>query len=519
MKATILSSFLYEMQVKHTTSFVEKIYWEHPYRNTLFGLYDMLKIYDIESVGVNVDDKCLDGVELPFIAHTGKNFAVVKKIESDEVLYWEDGKDIRISLNLFQSVWTGFALFAEKKASTKEPDEKKHLRDYWINRFTNYSPLLLLLLIVLMKYVRSFYSITFGGHLLLILNLSGMVIGAVLLNKQSYGLGKYTDKVCSLFKFGDCNSLLDSSVAKLWGIFSWSEVGFSFFLSTFVILVFFPSWGSCLALSNLLALPYTIWSIWYQYRIAKQWCPLCLSVLLLLWLMFVVHLFLGNLSFYNFSIEKFFFLGVFYLFVFLSLHLVVTRNVELKQLEYDKYELNRFKRLEDVFLSQLKQSTFYALNEKSSSILFGNPKAKFRITILTNPYCGPCAQMHERVGRLLRKFDEKVCIQYIFSSFSEELEIGARLLIAVYMEKKEEEVMSIYDEWFAGKKYLGKEYLDMLKINIDSEAIFQELELHNTWRRKNGLTVTPTIMVNGYLLPESYKIEDLEYFVDIDCAI
>lgn len=513
MKNTILTFFLNELHIKHTASFADKLYWEHPYRHTLFGLYDMLKVYNIESIGVNITDKCLDEVEAPFIVHTGKEFAVVRKLVSNEVLYWENGKNINTSLDSFRKIWTGFALLAEKNENTKEPDFKKHLIAYWGIRFTNFLPLLLLALIVVIKYILNFHLVTTAGHAWLILNMLGIIIGILLLNKQVHGLGKYADKVCSLFKYGDCNSVLDSPAAKLWGIFSWSEIGISYFISNLFLLVFFPYWENSLALLNLLTLPYTIWSVWYQYRVVKQWCPLCLSVVILLWFMFVVNVVLGNLTIHTLSIDKFFFTGVIYLLMFSSLHWITTKVIRLQQLEYDSYELNRFKKMENVFLSQLQQSSFYKSDKNSSNILFGNPEAKLCVTFLTNPYCGPCAQMHKRIDNLLKKAGENICIRYIFSSFSKELEIGARLLIAVYMEKTKEEAMDIYNEWFAGKKYLGKEYLETLKINIDSEKVFQELEFHNAWRYNNGLTITPTIIVNNYLLPESYKIEDLEYFV------
>jgi len=36
------------------------------------------------------------------------------------------------------------------------------------------------------------------------------------------------------------------------------------------------------SLFNLLALPYIIFSVYYQWRVAKQWCVLCLAVQALL---------------------------------------------------------------------------------------------------------------------------------------------------------------------------------------------------------------------------------------------
>jgi protein-disulfide isomerase len=41
------------------------------------------------------------------------------------------------------------------------------------------------------------------------------------------------------------------------------------------------------------------------------------------------------------------------------------------------------------------------------------------------------------------------------------------------------------------------------------EAEFQK---HEALREKSQLRATPTILVNGYQLPENYKIEELRYF-------
>ena len=77
------------------------------------------------------------------------------------------------------------------------------------------------------------------------------------------------------------------------------------------------------------------------------------------------------------------------------------------------------------------------MNPDDSRILFGNPNAGLQITILTNPFCNPCAKMHKRIEEHLETVHDKVCIQYIFSSFSPDLDFANKYLIAVYLEKEE----------------------------------------------------------------------------------
>ena len=42
---------------------------------------------------------------------------------------------------------------------------------------------------------------------------------------------------------------------------------------------------------------------------------------------------------------------------------------------------------------------------------------------------------------------------------------------------------------------------------------------HETWKKKTQLRETPTVLINGYKLPESYKIEDLRFFTDFKILI
>ena len=51
---------------------------------------------------------------------------------------------------------------------------------------------------------------------------------------------------------------------------------------------------------------------------------------------------------------------------------------------------------------------------------------------------------------------------------------------------------------------------------MENSYIEIEFEKHEAWRKKSQLRGTPTVLVNGYQLPESYKVEDLRYFIDLE---
>lgn len=54
----------------------------------------------------------------------------------------------------------------------------------------------------------------------------------------------------------------------------------------------------------------------------------------------------------------------------------------------------------------------------------------------------------------------------------------------------------------------------MYTYDITIKTVTEKLKRHNEWKERNKLSATPTILVNGYLLPEHYQIEDMAEFVD-----
>lgn len=87
-------------------------------------------------------------------------------------------------------------------------------------------------------------------------------------------------------------------------------------------LLIFPEYTGYLALCNLICLPFSFWSIWYQKFRAKAWCTLCLSVQAILWLLFFSYISGGWLK-DSFPLSiNFFVLGASYLAVLLLLNRV-----------------------------------------------------------------------------------------------------------------------------------------------------------------------------------------------------
>lgn len=514
-KRNVFLNILFLSEIKHTVEYSDRYFKEHPYKNCFYGLSRMLSEYGVNNVGVKINNKKKDllNIETPFIAQLGETFVAVYKVTEDKVYYlWED-LDTFADFNGFCNDWSGYALLVEKTSESSEPN-------YVNNKKTNDINLLLSALLKFNFLAIPLYVLFYEQKLVdifillnIFLNLIGVYICHLILMKKMHIYNKYADKVCSLLKQQDCNDVLESNTLNILGLIGLGEIGLGYFISNIIIILFFPQLVNCIVYINICALPFTFWSIWHQKVKAKQWCILCLSVVLLLWSMLMINSFYITINMEDFGLNIIVTSFIYLLFM-ISSNTLSNKVLLLKSKIEIEYELNSIKSNENVFHVLLKDRPHYAVDKSNSSILFGNRDSPILVTILTNPHCNPCARMHERVEKLLSETNN-LCIQYIFSSFNEELENSNKHLIGVYLNNEKSISIAIFNEWF---KY-GKLNTDFFKKKYPiaqglENSVECELQKQKHWKLTTKLQTTPTILVNGYLIPENYKIEDLRYFAE-----
>ena len=391
--------FLELLKVKHTKSFSEQYFNEHPHKNNLYGLSKMLSDYKIRNAATQIEDKENDlfNIACPFVAYMGGDFVVVNNVETRHALsstgetgeigetgkvhFVRNGKKIVIPVSQFIQSWSGIALLAEPSPNSCEPDYKAHRKTDLLT-ITRQSILALsVILILCIAYINTYISpisstspispispTLLESTLLLLVNLVGIYICYLLVLKQLHIQSRYADKICTLFSQSDCNNVLESDAAKLFGIFGWSEIGLGYFIANMLILLFLPHLLPYLVIINNLALPYTVWSVWYQKVKARQWCPLCLIVQILLWCIFIVNLVFGytqqlviagldSQSHCQLSISNCQLIAAFccYIVPIFTLTLLLPKLSEGNQVEQLRQEINSIKSNEEAFRALLMQ--------------------------------------------------------------------------------------------------------------------------------------------------------------------
>ncbi len=332
---SILSDWLELLGVSHTPEYSDMRFEGMPFKS-LFGLQQLLKEYGVESEGFRLKDKRdMLRLDTPFIASTPGGLVIVsrltEKCEGGEtgngvngtVEYLTQGVLEQMPVDKFMSVCDGKVFCAYPAPESKEPDYAVHRRNEVMTHLRDIGLLTGVFVLAVYLFISNGIWRHVSTVLVMLLDICGLALTYMLVQKSLKIKNRAADKVCEVLQEGGCDTVLEMKASKFFGIFGWSEVGFSYFSVSLLTLMMFPQWIGYLALCNLLCLPFTFWSIWYQKFRAKVWCTLCVSVQCSLWLLFFCYLGGGWLKeAFPLRIE-FFVLGATYITVLLALNKIL----------------------------------------------------------------------------------------------------------------------------------------------------------------------------------------------------
>lgn len=320
---TIVTDLLTVLKVPFTKEYTRQRFETMPFK-TLFGVSQLLKEYGVDNRGYRIEDKSeLSKIPVPFIAQTQGGLVIVTGLTDNSVRYLTQGVPEVMPEKEFIESSTGIVLIPSVLAGAKEPDYGPHLRSVIIKDSKNV--LLWALAGLLTAYLIVIHDLwhywSFWG--LLAVDCFGIWLTYMLVQKSLSIKSHVADKVCGVLQEGGCDSILKTNASSFFGIFSWSEVGFTYFGVSLLAMLISPATIHWLSLINICCLPFTIWSISYQKFVAKHWCTLCVCVQASLWLQFICYL-LGGWMKPVFPLDLgFFALGATFVMVLLALNKIL----------------------------------------------------------------------------------------------------------------------------------------------------------------------------------------------------
>ncbi len=531
VQATI--AFLKLQKVKVTDPTVNEALQNHPDWPSLLSISDALKSWNVPNAAGKAAPGDIDQLPNLFMAFTNNRehpFAIVKKGEINSFYIYQTNynKPSLVDRESLLKIWDGIYLVAAPNEYSGEPNYEKMKRQQMLR---NFMPLAAIITIILLSFVTLNNKIQSntgslelakmtGIYIQSIILLAGIFITTLLLWYDVDKSNPLLQKVCTGISKSNCSAILSSKQARPFSWLSWSEVGFFYFTANELLLLFsgynLTATVFLSGLLSLLVLPYTVFSIYYQWRVARQWCALCLAVQGLL-VLSGITVWAGNFlsPIPNISASSIFIGILLLLLPVLSWYALKAFVLRLQESKTTKRDYLRFKFNAEIFetiLRKQKQVTFPA---EGLGITLGNPSASNTLIKVCNPYCGPCAQMHPKIDRLLESIPN-LNAQIIFTAPNDSNHVAFKPvnhLMAIAAERDEHKTMEALDQWYAAKDKNYDNFKSKYPMNGELTKQGSKIEQMEKWCDKMHIEFTPTIFINGFQLPNAYSIEDLQYFL------
>ncbi len=482
----------------------------HPDYPSLLAVSDTLLFFNIDNAAFRITNKQLPDLPNDFICQIkisdGNNDLVyVRQNNNGFEIYNNDTFETK-SLKKFQTIFDGIVLLAEKSAHFT-PSTKSDK-----NTFIN------TLAVFLFVITSSFLGFSHYRYLVFFLTSCLGLFFSVQALKEVFGVeSKVLAKVCNSSTNVSCDSVLKSDKWALFKKISFSDLSLLFFAVQVVAMLVFTALHQTESFLNLQKILLIIsiipiaTSLYYQKMVEKKWCPVCLLIIttLLAQMVFIeltqVTL-VATVDIYTLVI--FTLVAISLLTVWLPLKKVL---VAQKQLQEDNFKLKRFSRNYEIF-----KNTLVKYNKihfpVDNSIVLGNKKSDFIISIVTSPFCGHCKVVHEVIDNILSKHDNVKFDIYFNTSIkiiSEAEQEIFRGLIDIYLTKGADAFAKSIKKIHQSDTILPPSNIILSDINL----IDIILDNQKNFCKSQNIHYTPAIYISGYLFPKMYERSELEFFI------
>ncbi|MCE7063214.1 vitamin K epoxide reductase family protein [Dyadobacter sp. CY343] len=492
----------------------------HPDFPSVASVSDALNEWKIPNLATRIPIHQLTAIPLPALFYLTVRdgiLAPIKTIKNDTI-EWLDTENgwQKETIDSFEHKWDGTALLIEPNEFSGELKYKTQVEKQLLKNariFFLAAGSILCLGIFAFLNLNILLGLTPYLGFIIFVKFVGTALCALLLWSSLNSDNPFLHKLCHFSSQSNCSDILQSKAAKITSWLTWADLGFIYFAGGIITMLFAIINGNQVLLTwlgilSVVALPYTFYSIGYQYFVAKRWCPLCLSVQFILWIEFLIFVFQLNIPQIEWDARSLLLLSI----AFLIPSLLWTFLKEPLIRSYQWFDLQRqfykVKFNDDFIRATFSQNDdMPPIFDDMHTVKMGRHDSKNLLTIITNPMCSPCSQMHSQINELISDGADIQC-EFIF--------IGNRnawRVAEVFLASSESETKHKMSDWFRDINQDVEKWRDLnYSATQNGEAIHQ-LRLHGKWSAMAGVTATPTVYFNKAKFPSVFQIKDLKKVV------
>lgn len=496
----VLYRYLRALHVKVSKMTVHRLL-DTPLGNSMRGISDALDSLHINNAVYQLPKEFLDKLEAPCIVIINDHdspLCLVEKIEETYITL-SHSQRLRVSKQQFLQKWTGSVLVGEVTENTIQEKNCK-LKDtaMWIQRHQLLLAGIITILLILYSTSRNYSA---GISLYLLTLCIGVLISSVILYKETVN-SRFLHCFCHIGKTIDCNEVLHSKGSHIIGM-GLGELSLLYFSTLLLFALICPYEFYCISvICNIIAIGFTLYSVIYQLFIIRKGCMLCMLINLTVWSSCVtLYILQGqfNREFSFSTMLSFIAIACIYLVGWLQIRALLKVKEEGKQLKVQFSNLLN----PDSFQKLLLAETQIGEMVNKEIALHNQISSTTQLMIVTNPNCKNCAKMHSHI----KEIASNVSISLILLTFPKD-GIGekvAKTIIATYRTDGWEQAIAALEEW--NKNHNTKE-IDKYAITVEEQRIWKQQQIYCS---QQHISQTPSIIVDGYYVPEFYQLKELKY--------
>lgn len=483
----------------------------HPETPSLLAFSDALSFFGIPNGAFTIEFKDFDHLPDTFltILDVGNGHLILSYIEKkgQNILYTDhEGVQKSISLTEMENVWTGAVLAAENNGEITKSSN---------SFYAKLLPTLIICAVFLILFFIGGWFLSGFGFITMI----GLFFSFEAIKTELGFESGFSAQLCDGSEKSSCSQIINSEKGKIAG-FKLSDLSIFLFGTQLLSLVvlnqdFLNNYYFLIGVSLLACIPFTLYSIYFQMKVEKKWCPICLSIIgviyaQLIYLMFNMTGILSkvNIDFTTISLLAAVAAAFAGAYFFVKKALIGYGKLK-KDTEFDSRYIRHYPYFKNILTST------EPLHLKAEPILLGNPNAPVTITFITSPLCGYCREAHDFLQRIYNQYKNQVNIKIRFNMtgvVTAEVEEMLVQLLNIYQTKGEDKFIEALHDWYSHRQ--AEKWLKKYSTTLDNRTfLLNKLVSVSYENLQNNLFFTPHYFINDYAFPVRLNKKYMEVFM------
>lgn len=505
----LLHLFLRRLRICISLLRIREAYARHALPHSVRALSDTLDALRVPNMVCRLEFGQLFEIGGPFIVKAGEAeypFLLVEQLDRERqtiALRTAANRCVELPFDAFRAIWDGTVLLAEKGDETVEETWPLYRVRQGLDAFDRRWGRWLAGLLVVVAAVAALRAPELGD-LRYLVKAAGLALSLVVVAKASFD-PHLAQGFCRLGRRSDCNEVFRAAGAKLFGWVSLGELSAVYFAASILWGLFVAADpGALFPWLDVLALSTVGYSLVWQIRHCK-WCPLCLVIDAVLVADAALEVLLGApwrlAPDTAFAVDALLF-GLLFGAGVPALRRVVVMAERVRETDRLKYKHERLLSDSALFWQLLERQPKAAAESSSCMPISNYAEAEHTLTVVMNPSCPKCAEVHRVLAGL-----EGYRIELVFAVHEGDRrshDVALRIISS-----------GIADEWPQTERIIGAWYErhELPPCLAVHPLAGEGLARHRDYCRTVGITGTPTILVDDRRLPDLYDATDLKYLL------